>query len=166
MHGCLLALCVALPVLATPSAGSGGPPPAPSAQAAPQATAVSGTLSPAFSREGDPRLLAPLPAAALPADTTPKPPRPAGPPDRLFGEDKFTHFFTSFLVATLSASGARAAGLDHDASLLVGAGAGVALGAAKELHDRRTPGATASLLDLAWDLAGTGAGVAVVAQGR
>ena len=92
---------------------------------------------------------------------------PERPPDRLFGEDKLKHFFTSFLVTSLSASGARLAGLDHDTSLLVGAGVGAGVGVAKEMSDlRNQPQETPSLLDLAWDLAGVGAAAAVVAQAR
>lgn len=136
MNECLLAICLAL-------AG-----PAPDAR-----LAVSWT---------EPAL------AAAAADTTPRPRRGAAeaPRDRLFGEDKWTHFFTSFILTSLSATGARAAGLDRDASLLVGAGVGAGLGIAKELRDVRDPMGDASFLDLAWDLAGTGAGVAAAAQAR
>lgn len=85
-------------------------------------------------------------------------------PDRLFGEDKLRHFLTSFVVTSLSASGARVAGLDHDTSLMVGAGVGTSVGIAKELHDVRREGETASFLDLLWDVAGVGAATIVVAQ--
>ena len=85
-------------------------------------------------------------------------------PDRFFGEDKLKHFFTSFIVTSLSASGARAAGLDHDTSLLVGAGVGTAVGIGKELNDLRAEGETASLLDLVWDVGGVGAATIVQAQ--
>lgn len=85
-------------------------------------------------------------------------------PDRLFGEDKLQHFFVSALVTGLSAGAARAAGLDADDSLLVGAGVGAAVGAAKEIRDLGQPGETPSVLDFAWDLAGVGAATALVAQ--
>lgn len=88
------------------------------------------------------------------------------PRDPALGEDKFKHFFTSFLVTSLAASGARAAGLDADEALIVGAGVGTGVGVWKELRDRGTPGAQSSALDLAFDLAGVGAGVAVVHQAR
>jgi len=88
------------------------------------------------------------------------------PADRFFGEDKFQHFFTSFLATSLAASGARLAGAGHDTSLLVGAGTGMTLGVAKELHDARTPGETASLLDLVWDAGGVGLATAIVAQAK
>ena len=94
-------------------------------------------------------------------------PRDAPEPDRFFAEDKLKHFFTSFIVTSLAASGARAAGLDHDTSLWVGAGVGAGVGIAKELNDMRSAETeTASLLDLVWDLGGVGAATVVVAQTR
>ena len=90
----------------------------------------------------------------------------ATPPDRLFSEDKLQHFFVSALVTGLGAGAARAAGLPADDALLLGAGVGVAVGAAKELHDLDRPQESASLLDFAWDLAGVGAATALVAQTR
>ena len=87
-------------------------------------------------------------------------------PDRFFGEDKLQHFFVSFLATSLSASGARAAGLDADTSLWVGAATGTTIGLAKELSDMRNPQETPSLLDFIWDLGGVGAAPAVVAQSR
>lgn len=91
--------------------------------------------------------------------------RPGAPqPDRWLAEDKLKHFFTSFLVTSLAASGARAAGLDHDTSLLVGAGTGAGLGLWKEWSDLNAEGHTASFRDIAWDLAGVGAATAVQVQ--
>lgn len=87
-------------------------------------------------------------------------------PDRLFAEDKLQHFFVSALATGLAAGAARAAGMDADDSLVLGAAAGLSLGVAKELRDLRRPEATASLLDLAWDAAGVGAATALVAQTR
>ncbi|MDB4952176.1 MAG: putative periplasmic lipoprotein [Gemmatimonadetes bacterium] len=91
---------------------------------------------------------------------------PHPPADRWIGEDKWKHYFVSFVVTSLAASGARAAGAGRSGSLYVGAGAGVAAGAYKEMRDRHTPGATPSLRDFAWDLAGVGTGVVVAAQAR
>jgi uncharacterized protein YfiM (DUF2279 family) len=88
------------------------------------------------------------------------------PVDRFFGEDKFQHFFTSFLATSLAASGARIAGASHDTSLLIGAGTGTAIGLAKELHDARNPNETASVLDLVWDAGGVAFATAIVAQAR
>ena len=79
-----------------------------------------------------------------------------------FGEDKLKHFFTSFAVTALSASGVRALGVDHDTSLLIGMGTAAALGVGKELRDRNDVRASASLLDLTWDAAGIGAAAVIV----
>jgi uncharacterized protein YfiM (DUF2279 family) len=132
-------------------------------------------------------LAALLAAAPLPADTVPgwtppvpvplaahgleapAPPAAAAPPrapDRFFGEDKWTHFFGSFFATSLASGVARAAGLDAETSLLVGAGAATALGAGKELADLRRPSGSASVYDLAWDLAGVGAAAAIVLRTR
>ncbi len=90
----------------------------------------------------------------------------APPKDRWIGEDKWKHFFASFAVTSISAGGARLVGLDADASLAAGVGAGAALGVWKELRDQRRPDSTASVRDLVWDAAGIGAAAAVVAQTR
>jgi uncharacterized protein YfiM (DUF2279 family) len=80
------------------------------------------------------------------------------PRDRFFGEDKWKHFFTSFVATSLAASAARLAGLDTEQAVLVGAGAGLSLGVAKEAADLRRPGARfeASLHDMVWNLGGVG----------
>jgi putative lipoprotein len=91
---------------------------------------------------------------------------PQQPRDRWISEDKAKHFFASFVVTSISAGAARAAGLDPAASAWVGAGVGAGAGVWKELRDRRTPGATVSLKDAAWDLAGVGAAAALVRQAR
>jgi uncharacterized protein YfiM (DUF2279 family) len=87
-------------------------------------------------------------------------------PDRLFGEDKFQHFFVSFLATSLAASAARAAGAERSTVLWTGAGAGAAAGVAKELLDARNAAHTASLLDLAWDAGGIALGTVIVAQAQ
>ncbi|HEX2079064.1 MAG TPA: hypothetical protein VHG08_15175 [Longimicrobium sp.] len=86
------------------------------------------------------------------------------PRDPWFSEDKFKHFVTTFLVTSLAASGARAAGLDAGTSLFVGAGTGATVGIGKELSDRRREGSTASFKDIVWDLAGVGAATVVQAR--
>lgn len=91
---------------------------------------------------------------------------PKPPGDHLFGEDKFQHFFTSFLVTGLAGGAARLAGADRQTSLWIGAGTGLAIGATKELLDTRNPNDTGSFLDLAWDAGGVGAATAVAAQAR
>ncbi|HYJ78469.1 MAG TPA: hypothetical protein VEW03_02610 [Longimicrobiaceae bacterium] len=88
------------------------------------------------------------------------------PPDRFFGEDKLQHFFVSFLATSLSASGARMAGLDSDTSLWVGVATGTTIGLVKELSDTRSENETPSLLDFAWDLGGVGAATVVIHQSR
>lgn len=90
----------------------------------------------------------------------------AAPDDRWLAEDKFKHFFNSYVVTVLGAAGARAAGLDARQSLAVGAGVGAAAGVWKEIRDARTPGGSASVRDLVWDFAGVAAAVAVGAQAR
>lgn len=91
---------------------------------------------------------------------------PQRPADRWVAEDKWKHFFASFVVTALSAAAVRAAGADARTSALVGAGVGTGVGAWKELRDMRSPGETPSLRDLAWDVAGVGAAAAVAAQAR
>jgi uncharacterized protein YfiM (DUF2279 family) len=98
---------------------------------------------------------------SLHGGAAPRPPR-----DAWLGEDKFKHYFVSFLVTSLAASGARAAGANHRASLAIGAGTGAGVGVAKELMDRRRPDSVPSFRDLAWDLAGVGTGVVVAAQAK
>jgi uncharacterized protein YfiM (DUF2279 family) len=88
------------------------------------------------------------------------------PADRWLAEDKWKHFFTSFVATTLAASGARAAGLDARGSLVAGVGVGVGVGVWKEVRDHRLPGGRASVRDLAWDAAGVGAAAVVVSQSR
>lgn len=88
------------------------------------------------------------------------------PRDPFFGEDKFKHFVTSFIVTSLAASGARAAGLDHDSALLVGVGTGAAVGIGKEVRDLGREDARASINDIVWDLAGVGAAAAVASRSQ
>ena len=88
------------------------------------------------------------------------------PRDRWFSEDKLKHFVASFVITSLSASGARAAGLDTGTSVWVGAGVGTGLGAWKEIRDSRLPNASVSARDLVWDLAGVAAASALISQAR
>lgn len=92
--------------------------------------------------------------------TTPPP-----PPDPFFGEDKIKHFVTSFVVSSITISGARAAGLDRGDAILTGASFTLAVGIAKEINDSRR-GQFFSVRDLLWDIAGTGASAALLAQTR
>lgn len=86
--------------------------------------------------------------------------------DRWLAEDKAKHFVASFVATTVSASAARAAGLDPHASAWAGAGAASAIGVWKEIRDRGVRGETSSLRDLAWDGAGVAAGVVLMRQVR
>lgn len=86
------------------------------------------------------------------------------PGDRWLGVDKVKHFFASFVVTSLSASGARAAGLSAEQSLAAGVGIGTGVGVWKEIRDHRQPGETASFRDLVWDGVGVAAGAVVVSQ--
>jgi len=88
------------------------------------------------------------------------------PADRWVGEDKWKHFFASFVITSMAASGSRAAGADVEPSMWIGAGTGTAFGVWKELRDIGRDGETASVKDLVWDLAGVGAASAVMRQVR
>ncbi|MEX2571183.1 MAG: DUF2279 domain-containing protein [Gemmatimonadota bacterium] len=90
---------------------------------------------------------------------------PAAPPLPWFGEDKLKHFFASFVVTSLTASGARAAGLDRTHSIAVGAGLGAATGLWKEVRDVRA-GGNFSGYDLVWDAAGVGAAALMLDSAR
>jgi putative lipoprotein len=91
---------------------------------------------------------------------------PHPPADHWVAQDKLRHFVSSFVLTSLSASAARAAGADPRSSAVIGAGVGVAAGAGKELRDLFAANADPSLKDLAWDLAGDGAGFALMRQVR
>jgi uncharacterized protein YfiM (DUF2279 family) len=91
---------------------------------------------------------------------------PQEPRDRWIGEDKLKHFLSSFAATTLSAGGARMAGMDARTAAWVGAGAATGLGVWKEVRDYRSPAGAASFRDLVWDGAGIAAGTAVMLQVR
>jgi putative lipoprotein len=84
----------------------------------------------------------------------------AADPDPWFARDKALHFSA---CAVVSAGGYGAAALATDdvrIRLAVGAGSGIAIGAAKEIWDLTGRG-DPSMRDLTWDLVGTLTGVAV-----
>ena len=87
------------------------------------------------------------------------------PPDPWFAEDKLKHFAASFVVSSLSASGARAFGLDRRQSVAAGAAVGLASGFAKEIGDARS-GIGFSVKDILWDIAGVSAAVALLDASR
>jgi uncharacterized protein YfiM (DUF2279 family) len=90
---------------------------------------------------------------------------PAPPPDPWFGEDKLKHFFTSFVVTSLSATGARAAGVGPETGLRIGVGIAGAAGLLKEVHDARR-GGPFSIPDLTWNAAGIASGALLLQQAR
>jgi uncharacterized protein YfiM (DUF2279 family) len=90
---------------------------------------------------------------------------PTQPREPFFAEDKFKHYFASFVITSLAASGARVAGLKHSESIAVGAGFGAAGGLIKEIQDERR-GQFFSVRDMLWDLAGIGTAVVVVDAAR
>ena len=88
------------------------------------------------------------------------------PPDRLVAEDKWQHFFTSFVITSIAASGARLAGLNQSPSVAVGVSVGAGAGVYKELRDARQPGRSASLADIVWDAAGVGLAAVIAFRTR
>jgi uncharacterized protein YfiM (DUF2279 family) len=87
-------------------------------------------------------------------------PSPARARDLWLAPDKALHFGATFLLA--SASYGAAAPLTPPPVVRFGTAAGVAMavGLAKEMHDR-TSGGDPSLRDLAWDAVGTATGLVV-----
>jgi uncharacterized protein YfiM (DUF2279 family) len=78
------------------------------------------------------------------------------PADAWLGSDKFRHFWMSYATSAFAFAGARAAGLDADAALLVSLPVAGAAGIGKEVHDRRR-GGIFSVRDLVADALGIGA---------
>jgi uncharacterized protein YfiM (DUF2279 family) len=78
------------------------------------------------------------------------------PADAWLGSDKFRHFWMSYATAAFTFAGARAAGLDADAALMVALPAAGAAGVGKEVRDRRR-GGIFSVRDLVADALGIGA---------
>ncbi len=85
-----------------------------------------------------------------------------GPPKQSwFGVDKVKHFCVSALVQSVGFSASRAVGLDRGVSQAAGAGAVIAVGVVKEVHDRRR-GGRFSGRDLVWDAAGAASAAALL----
>jgi uncharacterized protein YfiM (DUF2279 family) len=76
------------------------------------------------------------------------------------------HFAVSFAATALSASAARATGLDAGRSALAGAVVGSGLGLWKEVQDHRRPDGFFSYRDVVWDIAGVGAAATVMSRVR
>ena len=91
---------------------------------------------------------------------------PQQPPPQLVAEDKWQHFFTSFVITSIAASGARLVGLEQSPSVGVGVAVGAGAGVYKEIRDARQPGRSASLADLVWDAAGVGLAAVIAFRTR
>jgi len=85
--------------------------------------------------------------------------------DPWFGVDKIKHFFMSAFVTSVSFSAIQATGANRKTAMTGAVGASLAVGAAREIHNRRTTGLF-SLKDLTWDAAGTAAAAAMLNQTR
>ncbi|MFO7260004.1 MAG: hypothetical protein DIU52_002535 [bacterium] len=109
----------------------------------------------------------PLPAA-LPADRAPGA-RSAGlrlqAEDRWFAQDKLLHFTASFGGFNLAYGALRTAQLGREPAMIGAAAIAGVAGVWKEWRDRRR-GGPFSARDLAWDVIGIAAGVAVAANTR
>jgi len=77
--------------------------------------------------------------------------------DSWFGIDKIKHFFISAFIESVSYSALQAARVKRRPALTGAIGVSAALGVARELHDRRTPGNRFSYRDLTWDALGAAA---------
>lgn len=82
--------------------------------------------------------------------------------DSWFGMDKIKHFFMSAFIESVSYSVLQAAHVKRRPALTGAIGVTAAIGVAREIHDKRTPGKWFSYQDLAWDAAGTAAGAVML----
>lgn len=85
-------------------------------------------------------------------------------PDSWFGVDKIKHFFISAFIESLAYSGLQAAGAHRRPALSGAIGVTMAVGVAREIHDRRTPGNIFSVRDLTWDAVGAGASAVLLSH--
>ncbi len=79
----------------------------------------------------------------------------AAPKDSWFGVDKIKHFFISAFATSISFSALQTAGANRRTAMTGAIGASLALGVARELHNRRTT-QLFSFKDLTWGVIGTG----------
>jgi uncharacterized protein YfiM (DUF2279 family) len=82
--------------------------------------------------------------------------------DSWFGIDKIKHFFMSAFIESVSFSVLQAAHVKRRPALTGAIGVTAAIGIAREIHDKRTPGNWFSYRDLTWDALGIGAGAAML----
>jgi len=88
-----------------------------------------------------------------------------GPADRWFASDKLRHFGISFAATGFAYASLRALGVERRAALAGAGTASLLAGLGKELYDQRL-GRRFSLRDLAWDVAGAVAGMALADRSR
>jgi putative lipoprotein len=81
---------------------------------------------------------------------------PTLPPDNWLGVDKLKHFMMSAFAESAAYAGLRSTGVEHGPALAAAAGATIALGVGREIHDRRVYGRF-SVRDLTWDAIGAAA---------
>jgi uncharacterized protein YfiM (DUF2279 family) len=110
------------------------------------------------------QLCAAAPLSSGPDLTRPDPIWPVQE-DRWIAEDKLKHAFTSIAAVNFAYAGARLAGFDDAAAIIVAATSGAAAGIWKEIHDHRA-GRSFSGRDLLWDGVGLGLGVLLVSRVR
>ena len=82
--------------------------------------------------------------------------------DSWFGIDKIKHFFMSAFIESVSYSVLQAANVKRRPALGAAIGVTAAIGVARVIHDKRTPGKWFSYQDLTWDALGIAAGAAMV----
>jgi uncharacterized protein YfiM (DUF2279 family) len=87
------------------------------------------------------------------------------PTDSWFGVDKIKHFVLSAFATSVSFSALQAAGANRRASMSGAIGASVALGVARELHNRRTT-QLFSFKDLTWGATGAATAAIMLNQTR
>jgi len=85
--------------------------------------------------------------------------------DSWFGVDKVKHFFMSAFVTSVSYSAIQAAGGNRKTAMVGAVGTSMAVGFAREIHNRRTT-KLFSFKDLSWDAVGTAAAATMLNQTR
>ncbi|MDP9203851.1 MAG: VanZ family protein [Gemmatimonadota bacterium] len=84
--------------------------------------------------------------------------------DSWFGIDKIKHFFMSAFIESVSFSVLQAAHVKRRPALIGAIGVTAAVGVAREIHDKRTPGKWFSYRDLTWDALGIAGAAAVLTR--
>ena len=84
--------------------------------------------------------------------------------DSWFGIDKIKHFFMSAFIESVSYSVLQAANVKRRPALTTAIGVTAAIGIAREIHDKRTPGKWFSYQDLTWDALGIAGGAAILTR--